>query len=1268
MNVSLDNKCSNNRPASHHFPGKPPDKDFPWLRTGSCYRFTGMKSCLATLVLSVGLCGTWASAKPNPADTFDPLKFEEYQAKAEQGDARGQAMLGRCYATGQGVEQNPTEAVKWLRKSAEQGDARGQCGLGTCYAMGMGVKKDDAEAVKWYRKAADQDYATAQSNLGSCYAMGEGVEKDAAEAVKWFRKSADQGDARGQCGLGFCYYQGIGVKKDFAAAVKWLRQAAGQGDAGGQYGLGLCYDEGNGVPQNSTEAAKWFRKSAEQGFAGAQFNRGCCYAKGEGVAKDAAEAVKWYRKAAEQGHPAAQANLGVCYQSGEGIAKDVAEAVKWYRKAAEQGHPAAQSNLGACYQSGEGIAKDVAEAVKWFRQAAGQGNAGAQYNLGFCYLQGIGVEKDVAEAVKWYRKAAGQGFAEAQSNLGGCYQNGEGVVKDLAEAVKWYRKAAEQGLAQAQSNLGGCYQNGEGVVKDFAEAVKWYRKAAEQGLAQAQSKLGFCYYQGEGIKKDAAEAVKWFRKSADQDYAGAQYNLGLCYYLGEGVEKDFAEAMKWYRKAAEHGDPGAQFNLGVYYRDGQGVVKDEVEAAKWFLKAAEQGHVTSQYSLGLSYQKGIGVAQDSSEAVTWYRKAAAQGFAEAQYSLGLRYSDGEGVEKNLAEAVTWFRKAAAQGHSTSQYNLGICYSQGLGVEKDVAEAEKWYRKAAKQGLAIAQRNLDASLAEGNKSGGAATAAGLTAAQRRQRLIDHLGANFNSIKWEPVIFEHLGLIYDNRPEPLQVEIEDLQRQAATDPQDAACRYRLGYLLKFGGRIDEGDRQIKDAEAIYRKRLEADPVDLQGLTGLALCLRGTEEGGRMALRATEVAPQAWESWSALAQHQGQAILLKCFEGVANLPEGGVDMSRLQEALQFQAQSEEQSKAIFDLGRETFASSLKAIEVAPDDSESFLRHLAIRLKVLLFVNSLHRMRQESAPDQAEVDRQSLELLKKAATLCRDRPDALGAVTLLRLMTAYSLLPKNAEGKPESNILEKLQDEVLTQVLARLRELGDSPDTSLAAPACEAYGAVVFLASFYGLHPPLTADVSTVLARAVRLAPRRCLAWDLRIHYAGVKPDGQITADSPEAYTLAVERAKVLKTGRSQALVGLCSQKKESSKAAWERALKLEPENLEYLLNLVAVSLRISQTEKARTAAIGLLQKAAEIWYANVQWQRRPELDAFRLRIFAVQQALGGDLEGARRTVAKVLADHPGDAGALSLQTLVADNSQPEPTQDRPDKPASQRQKRRP
>ena len=151
MNTSLETNGSNHHPPSRHFPGKPSDKDFPWLRSASRYRFPSIRACLATLVLSLGLCCSWSDAKPVAGDAFDPLNFEQYKVKAGQGDASGQAMLGRCYATGQGVGQNPTEAVKWFRKAADQGDARGQCGLGSCYAMGLGVTKDDVEAVEWYR-------------------------------------------------------------------------------------------------------------------------------------------------------------------------------------------------------------------------------------------------------------------------------------------------------------------------------------------------------------------------------------------------------------------------------------------------------------------------------------------------------------------------------------------------------------------------------------------------------------------------------------------------------------------------------------------------------------------------------------------------------------------------------------------------------------------------------------------------------------------------------------------------------------------------------------------------------------------------------------------------------------------------------------------------------------------------------------------------------------------------------------------------------------
>ena len=51
---------------------------------------------------------------------------EDYRKAAEQGDAKSQYELGKCYDLGRGAEQDPLKAVEWYRKSAEQGNAMGQ--------------------------------------------------------------------------------------------------------------------------------------------------------------------------------------------------------------------------------------------------------------------------------------------------------------------------------------------------------------------------------------------------------------------------------------------------------------------------------------------------------------------------------------------------------------------------------------------------------------------------------------------------------------------------------------------------------------------------------------------------------------------------------------------------------------------------------------------------------------------------------------------------------------------------------------------------------------------------------------------------------------------------------------------------------------------------------------------------------------------------------------------------------------------------------------
>lgn len=214
---------------------------------------------------------------PKEKESITKADVERFRLRAEVGVPEMQTKYAMCLLWGWGVEQNETEAVKWLRKASGQGYAEAQFVLGSCHFNCTGVEQDYSEAERWY-----------------------------LEAVKGFHKAAGYGDAKAQLRLGFCYSQGFGVAQDYHEAERWYQ-----------------------------EAVKWYLNAAEQGNTQAQCVLGKCYFHGEGVEEDDAEAVKWYRKAAEQGDGLAQLRLGFCYATGKGIAQNNIEAVKWFRKAAK---------------------------------------------------------------------------------------------------------------------------------------------------------------------------------------------------------------------------------------------------------------------------------------------------------------------------------------------------------------------------------------------------------------------------------------------------------------------------------------------------------------------------------------------------------------------------------------------------------------------------------------------------------------------------------------------------------------------------------------------------------------------------------------------------------------------------------------------------------------------------------------------------------------------------------------------------------------------
>ena len=66
------------------------------------------------------------------------------------------------------------------------------------YYEGQGVAQDYSAAMKWVRMAADQGHAQAQCNLGNMYYEGKGVPQNTSEGLRWFHKAKVQGDEKAE--------------------------------------------------------------------------------------------------------------------------------------------------------------------------------------------------------------------------------------------------------------------------------------------------------------------------------------------------------------------------------------------------------------------------------------------------------------------------------------------------------------------------------------------------------------------------------------------------------------------------------------------------------------------------------------------------------------------------------------------------------------------------------------------------------------------------------------------------------------------------------------------------------------------------------------------------------------------------------------------------------------------------------------------------------------------------------------------------------------
>ena len=335
--------------------------------------------------------------------------------------------------------------IQNIKQSAKTGDANAQYSLGALYYTGQLIDEDKTQALKWFNKAANQGEPTAQFYLGQMYLNGIGVDKNKLAAINWLKKSAQQGEKQAaikltKMGVKFVKKPTPIKKKKRNKKSKRIASATNPGSGSGP-------SSSNRSGTSKTAQNKNFKQAKEYLFRGMQ------YRNGNGVPKDSAKSFMWIKKAADLGLPSAQFILGGYYLKGEGVAKDRAKGVELFMQAAENGNVQAGQIMMklTIYLDPEQQGRDGNLSFKAYRKIVLNGDKDNQFMVGQIYLNGWGINKNGGQAAIWFKRAADQGHADAALSLSILYYEGNGVKEDGDEGLKWLIKAAELGSEEAKA-------------------------------------------------------------------------------------------------------------------------------------------------------------------------------------------------------------------------------------------------------------------------------------------------------------------------------------------------------------------------------------------------------------------------------------------------------------------------------------------------------------------------------------------------------------------------------------------------------------------------------------------------------------------------------------------------------------------------------------------------------------------------------------------------------------------------------------------------
>lgn len=165
---------------------------------------------------------------------------------AEQGDVDSLHKI--CFYYMSGALSGDSEAVKWYRAAAETMPAAKRA-LADCYASGKGVEKNPSEAARLYEQIITDDDGPGLYHLAQCYAAAG----DRAKSEACIEQAVALGELSAIAQMGCKHYDA----GNYAMALPLLQLAAEAGDSASAARMAICCEYGLGRSQDVGAAVEW---------------------------------------------------------------------------------------------------------------------------------------------------------------------------------------------------------------------------------------------------------------------------------------------------------------------------------------------------------------------------------------------------------------------------------------------------------------------------------------------------------------------------------------------------------------------------------------------------------------------------------------------------------------------------------------------------------------------------------------------------------------------------------------------------------------------------------------------------------------------------------------------------------------------------------------------------------------------------------------------------------------------------------------------------